>query len=451
METERSIGIKICASRSDWHQCQTIRVLDTDTLAFLKEKIIERFTLNHQPNDLTLFYASPHSNPIQWETFDQREESQRLNNYSFRDGYIYTCEPTTHPKQELPCAPGDKQQRNCITNQQNIHPLPGLQNFGNTCFMNSALQCLNHVPSFFNYFCHTRTKELLNNEAIAKDENSILTQLYGKLIESFCSSREGAVIPIEFYRQFGKLAPRFANCYQHDSLEFLSILLDILHEGLTNILREPQTIVSQTFHIQMQTVVTCEECNKDVTTEESFSFLPLPIPEEDQNSTSSHNRRYKLDECFRKFLQGEHIGNNGQWYCQYCDRLTNARKKLSLNRLPPVLILQLKRFNYDLQSHAKNNTLIEYDLDNLDINEYVVGSNRDTSIRYNLIAVSNHRGSLVGGHFVTYAKLPETEDWYKYNDDQVGQINKNIHKNNCSAYILVYQQDKTVLMQETFV
>ena len=83
---------------------------------------------------------------------------------------------------------------------------------------------------------------------------------------------------------------------------------------------------------------------------------------------------------------------------------------------------------------------IEYDLDNLDINEYVVESHRDTSIRYNLIAVSNHWGNLSGGHFVTYAKLPGTQDWYRYDDDRVGKMDKSIHVNNYSAYILVYQQ-----------
>ncbi|CAF2833116.1 unnamed protein product [Rotaria sp. Silwood2] len=146
------------------------------------------------------------------------------------------------------------------------------------------------------------------------------------------------------------------------------------------------------------------------------------------------------------------IGNHGQWYCQHCDKLRHAKKKIYLLELPPVLILQLKRFNNDLRSFSKIDTLIEYDLDDLDLNTYVVPSRQDKSIRYKLTAVSNHWGRFIdGGHFVTYAKLPTTQDWYKYNDDRVGKMDKSIHVNNYSAYTLVYQQEKKDLIIDTAV
>ena len=440
METQRCIRIKICASPSTSREWHATTVWETDTFATLKDMIIKKFVLRHCLRDLSLRYASSYSDTINWKTLEKEEESRTLIEYSFNDDFIVTCAPSKYLGKECAGVPRDVQQLDCTTSQHNVYPLPGLQNLGNTCFMNSALQCLNHVESFFNYFRSTKIKTLLDSESIVKEKKSILTRLYTKLIESLCSPHDGAVIPAEFHREFGRSASRFFNYHQHDSLEFLNVLLDILHEDLMQILQENHTIVSKTFHGQIQTVVTCQTCKKNLPTEDSFSFLPLPIPEKDENIKSPRTRGYKLDQCFQTFFQEEHIGNHGQWYCEHCGKLTRAHKNLSLLELPPVLILQLKRFNYNLRSYTKIDTLIEYDLDNLDINEYVVESSRDTSIRYNLIAVSNHWGSLIGGHFVAYAKLPGTQDWYKYDDDRVGKMDKNIHENNYSAYILVYQQ-----------
>ena len=287
METQRFIYIKICASPTTRHACKVSTVQDTDTFATLKDTIIKTFRLSHCVRDLFLWYASSYGDDIDWKTLEKQEESRTLIEYSFNDDFIVTCAPSKYLGKECAGVPRDVQQLDCTTSLHNVYPLPGLQNLGNTCFMNSALQCLNHVDSFFNYFRNTKIKTLLENKNIVKEKKSILTRLYSKLIESFCSPHDGAVIPREFQMGFGKLAPRFFNYHQHDSLEFLNILLDILHEDLLQILPEKHTIVSKTFHGQIRTVVTCQTCNQNLTTDDSFNFLPLPIPEEDKNATSS--------------------------------------------------------------------------------------------------------------------------------------------------------------------
>lgn len=444
--TPQLIRIKLFENSTIVSEQHATSILATANFCAVKMEFIKIFELEHSPSDLSLFYAPSDSNPINWSIVSENEESQTLKDHSFNHDYVITCTPRKHQSGHSSYASCNLQQENSVPNWRKIYPVAGLQNLGNTCFMNSALQCVNHVKSFFDYFLSKEFQSVLDNETTTKENHLTLMRLYSQLIQSFCSSDDGPLIPIEFHKQLESLAPQFFNQYQHDSLEFLNILLDILHEHLMQILKTTETIVSQTFYGQMRTVVICKNCTREVQADESFSFLPLPIPADDRNAKSSQNRAYKLHRCFRTFLEEENIGNNGQWFCEHCNQLTHARKKLFLRRLPPVLILQLKRFNYDLQSYTKKHNLIEYDLDNLDINEYVVASDRDTSIRYSLIAVSNHWGSsLLSGHYVTYAKLPGCEDWYEYNDDRVNKIDKEKHNNNCNACILVYQQDKKYL------
>ncbi|CAF1080900.1 unnamed protein product [Adineta ricciae] len=443
MEVQKYIQIEICADLSSYHQSEAITLSETDTFSTLKAKIIERFPHTATTNDVSLFYKADRSENSRWKKLKNEEENRLPSELSFNHDYIATC-AAPDSLEIKSTASHNAQPSNCSAKNHALYPLPGLINFGNTCFMNSALQCLNHIKPFFDYFHSDVVKTLLYEIKNSEEAKWKLTQLYQELIDSFCSPLGGPVAPRELHFKFGQIAPHFYNYYQHDAIEFLNILLDTLHEGLMQITQKDDTIISELFHAQITTEITCRCCRKPANTDDSFSFLPLPVPEQHKDRTSQHTSEYKLDDCFRLFFQSENIGDHGKWYCEHCKELTDANKTLALKKLPPVLIIQFKRFNYNLRSHAKNNTLIAYDLDNFDVNEYVDSQYRNNRTRYNLIAVVNHQGNLLGGHFVTYAKLPRTSEWYEYNDDQVIKADKSIHENNSRAYILLYQQEENV-------
>jgi ubiquitin C-terminal hydrolase len=132
---------------------------------------------------------------------------------------------------------------------------------------------------------------------------------------------------------------------------------------------------------------------------------------------------------------------NGDYYCSKCLSLTEAKQKAELALpLPLVLIIQLKRFTYDTYSDAKIDTYIDFPLTDLDLNQYVSQNdkkNKDVSALYDLVAVSNHTGSLISGHYTTYAKNDGNKKWYSFNDETFREIGeKDIVTKN--AYILVY-------------
>ena len=130
---------------------------------------------------------------------------------------------------------------------------------------------------------------------------------------------------------------------------------------------------------------------------------------------------------------------DGDYYCSRCESLQSARHKAELfPPLPPVLIIQLKRFTYEQYSNEKIDTHIEFPLENLDLSEYMAKSDQSRSqprALYRLVAVSNHTGSLTSGHYVTYGLNDRNQRWYSFNDERVEEISDVVTKN---AYILIY-------------
>ena len=100
--------------------------------------------------------------------------------------------------------------------------------------------------------------------------------------------------------------------------------------------------------------------------------------------------------------------------------------------LPKILIVVLKRFRND---GNKINKLINFPENNLDLRKYCVGYKKQTNI-YDLFAISNHTGSLNGGHYYAYCKM-EDNQWYNFNDTSVTKI-KDIETKN--AYCLFYKK-----------
>ena len=113
---------------------------------------------------------------------------------------------------------------------------------------------------------------------------------------------------------------------------------------------------------------------------------------------------------------------DGDYHCLKCSKHTKARQKSDLCLpLPRVLIIQLKRFTYDTYSNNKIDTYISFPLYDLDLNEHIIKDNNDKqenklSTKYDLVAVSNHTGSLSCGHYTTYAKNHQDGNWYLFDD-----------------------------------
>jgi ubiquitin carboxyl-terminal hydrolase 4/11/15 len=150
-----------------------------------------------------------------------------------------------------------------------------------------------------------------------------------------------------------------------------------------------------------------------------------------------------LDKCIDLFTTTEKLGPDDPWYCNKCKEFQQATKKFDLWSLPPILVIHLKRFSYKNRYwREKLETLVNYPVKGLDMSSYVKGPEAAKCV-YDLYAVSNHYGSLGGGHYTAYAKNRINNEWYKFDDSSVSKVDES-RVVTTSAYVLFYRRRDTV-------
>ena len=114
----------------------------------------------------------------------------------------------------------------------------GLKNLGNTCFLNSSLQCLSATIPFTDYFLGFNYRSEINTDNFLGTGGKLVVA-YAELMKKMWLGDKSVAEPKEFKQQIGTFAPQFNGRLQHDSQEFLSFLLDWIHEDLNRVKDRP--------------------------------------------------------------------------------------------------------------------------------------------------------------------------------------------------------------------
>lgn len=164
-----------------------------------------------------------------------------------------------------------------------------------------------------------------------------------------------------------------------------------------------------------------------------------------QGTASSGGNLNTIGKCIEQFLLEEELEEEDAWYCPRCKSHQQATKKFDLWKLPPILTIHLKRFGtqrYMFSSRKKVKTKIEFPLENLKLEEYMLGEcDKKNPPTYNLIGVSNHMGEMGFGHYTAYARSVRDNKWYCYDDSHVRKVSESDVVSG-SAYVLFYCQSK---------
>ncbi|KAL7124612.1 hypothetical protein ABFS83_14G060800 [Erythranthe nasuta] len=180
--------------------------------------------------------------------------------------------------------------------------LIGLLNLGNTCFMNSAIQCLVHTPEFAQYFREDYHQEINRQNPLGMVGE--LAVAFGDLLRKLWAPGRAPVAPRPFKAKLARFAPQFSGCSQHDSQELLAFLLDGLHEDLNRVKHKPyikskdadgrpdeevadeywanhiarnDSIIVDVCQGQYKSTLVCPACDKVSVTFDPFMYLSLPL------------------------------------------------------------------------------------------------------------------------------------------------------------------------------
>lgn len=331
--------------------------------------------------------------------------------------------------------------------------LTGLRNMGNTCYMNSILQCLCNTPAMAEYFNNNYYLEDINRYNILGHKGEVAEE-FGVIMKALWAGLYKCISPRDFKVTIGKINDQFAGYDQQDSQELLLFLMDGLHEDLNkadnrkrykeeeNDHLDDQTaadlawskhkllnesIIVALFQGQFKSTVQCLTCHRKSRTFETFMYLSLPLA-----STS----KCSLQDCLRLFSKEEKLTDNNKVFCRHCKAHRDSTKKLEVWKVPPILLVHLKRFSYEGRWKQKLQTSVDFPLDSLDLAQYVIGPKQNLK-KYSLYGVSNHYGGLDGGHYTAYCKNVHKQRWYKFDDHEVTDISTSSVKSS-AAYILFY-------------
>lgn len=327
--------------------------------------------------------------------------------------------------------------------------LTGLANLGNTCFINSTLQCISHIYEL-NLFLDSETYK----KRINKVPESLLLIEWDKL-RNLMWSENCIIKPAGFINAVQKVAHLkdkdiFTGYAQNDLTEFMNFLFTSFNESIK---REVDMNIKGDIKNKTDKLAkVCYDMMKNMYKNEYSEFLKMfygicvseikslesnyenIVPEPFFNIDIPIDKHDTLFECLEQYTEKEILDDDNKILNEETEEKEKASKRIMFWNLPDILIITLKRFS---NNNKKNNKIIEFPLKNLDMSKFILGYDKD-SYKYDLFGICNHIGGVNGGHYTAYVKNAN-DSWYHFNDTNVSKLNiSNLQSSN--AYCFFYRK-----------
>ena len=329
----------------------------------------------------------------------------------------------------------------------------GLQNIGQTCYMNASLQCLTNVQKVTNKLLDLHSQNRIN------PQQHPLTSIYTNLLFEFKTTKKSYITPTSFKAVLENLNPLFQGNQASDAKDFIFFIIERLHQELKppdnpqnnfdqidylkqelearnedltrqkflNELKMKNTsIISESFYGITRSVMKCDGCQVQKFSFQTFNilnFILKKVKEEKQKDLGGYmpnNYVINLIDAFDSENKLENLVGENMIYCNNCKALKNGSIKQDIYKLPRVMIIVLNRGknNQDFREEFEIKEMLNFPSPN------TIFCNPNTHTRYYLCGVITHLGeSGSNGHFISYFRTSMNQKFYCYNDASVAEVN----------------------------
>ncbi|CAN8248417.1 unnamed protein product [Cochlearia groenlandica] len=304
----------------------------------------------------------------------------------------------------------------------------GLENLGNTCFLNSVLQCLTYTEPFAAYLqnaAHQKHCRVAGFCALCAMQKHVRTarQSTGRILA-----------PKYLVSNLRCVSRNFRNFRQEDAHEFMISLLESMHKcclpsGVQSQSSDAykRSLVHKIFGGSLRSQVKCEQCSHCSNKYDPFLDLSLDISKADS-----------LQRALLHFTAVEFLDDGAKIYqCERCKQKVSAKKQLTVSKAPYVLTVHLKRF--EAHREEKIDRKVQFP-PAIDMKPFVSGDS-EGNLKYTLYGVLVHYGrSSNSGHYACFVRT-SSGMWYSLDDNSVIQVSEKTVFNQ-KAYMLFYVRDR---------
>nr|XP_046254978.1 ubiquitin carboxyl-terminal hydrolase 4-like [Scatophagus argus] len=340
----------------------------------------------------------------------------------------------------------------------------GLDNSGNSCYLNAVLQCLCSTVPFVEHLLNQNTRKELARSKCR------VAEVFVRLLEEMWMGRSSSCAPVEARSVLCSILPQFNNYSQQDAQELLLFLLNALHDDLKKAAKRQMrsskrqqrqdrnrsgasaagesTIVSHLFEGQLSYTTLCMRCDYQAHSTQTFTVLSLPIP--------TDNIKCSIQDCLSLFFEQSILTGAEQMLCSVCGLRRETTVFTCLEKPPEILMLHLKRWASATMSNSllavnhlisrfgckgKNQVKLRTNVTfsaKLDLSPFLSSSVQNNSyFSYRLYAVVNHTGNLNVGHYTALCHSALTHTWHWFDDSAVREVQDGLVQSP-NAYMLLY-------------
>ncbi|KAI5083066.1 hypothetical protein GOP47_0002809 [Adiantum capillus-veneris] len=294
----------------------------------------------------------------------------------------------------------------------------GLANLGNTCFLNSVLQCLTYTPPLAAHLqagLHNMSCNIAGFCAMCALERHVREALssYGRVVS-----------PSYLVKNLRSISRSFQLWRQEDAHEYMRYLIEALQRCCSVELVSGGSFIKSVFGGRLRSQVKCTQCSYCSNKYDPFLDLSLEVARADS-----------LHKALAHFTAIEVLDGDNKYHCSKCNTKVRALKQFTIDQAPPILTVQLKRFGSSGSYGGKIDKKVHFERE-LDLKPFVTGT-EDEDLRYSLYAVLVHSGYTThSGHYYCFVRTA-TDTWHAMDDSEVSQVSESSVLAQ-KAYILFY-------------